>query len=39
MSFKADVLRVLIASPSDVENERNEIEEAILNGISNMLNK
>ncbi|AJH80391.1 DUF4062 domain-containing protein [Bacillus thuringiensis] len=29
MSFKADVLRVLIASPSDVENERNEIEEAI----------
>ncbi|MFV1453567.1 hypothetical protein [Bacillus mycoides] len=29
MSFKADVLRVLIASPSDVEQERNEIETAI----------
>lgn len=29
MSFKADVLRVLIASPSDVWQERDEIERAI----------
>lgn len=29
MSFKAEVLRVLIASPSDVRNERDEIEQAI----------
>ncbi|GMB78770.1 MULTISPECIES: hypothetical protein [Bacillus cereus group] len=29
MSFKAEVLRVLIASPSDVQKERDEIETAI----------
>ncbi|WP_420768595.1 hypothetical protein ACNR9V_01020 [Parageobacillus thermoglucosidasius] len=29
MSFKAEVLRVLIASPSDVQQERDEIEKAI----------
>ncbi|MCQ6563873.1 hypothetical protein [Paenibacillus mendelii] len=29
MSFRAEVLRVLIASPSDVNQERNEIEEVI----------
>lgn len=29
MSFNAEVLRVLIASPSDVELERDEIEKAI----------
>lgn len=29
MSFKAEVLRVLIASPSDVQPERDEIEKAI----------
>ncbi|WP_252502741.1 hypothetical protein [Sporosarcina sp. Marseille-Q4943] len=29
MAFKAEVLRVLIASPSDVHQERNEIEKAI----------
>ncbi|PHB23067.1 hypothetical protein COE80_19335 [Bacillus pseudomycoides] len=29
MGFKADVLRVLIASPSDVQKERDEIEQAI----------
>lgn len=29
MSFKADVLRVMIASPSDVSKERNEIEKTI----------
>jgi len=29
MSFKAEVLRVMIASPSDVQQERNEIEKAI----------
>lgn len=29
MGFKAEVLRVLIASPSDVSQERDEIEQAI----------
>ncbi|SBO16660.1 hypothetical protein [Carnobacterium divergens] len=29
MSFNATVLKVLIASPSDVLNERDEIERAI----------
>jgi hypothetical protein len=29
LGFRAEVLRVLIASPSDVNQERNEIEEAI----------
>ena len=31
MSFKAEVLRVLIASPSDVQSERDQIEKAIFN--------
>lgn len=29
MGFKADVLRVFIASPSDVNQERDEVTEAI----------
>lgn len=31
MSYKAEVLRVLIASPSDVHQERDQIEKAIFN--------